>query len=56
MRRLIELIEKNASIKSKSLVRKIELSKSDVKDGKEDYNPKTARYKSLKDLDNLFSR
>lgn len=56
MRRLIELIKKNASIKSKTLVRRIELLKSDDKDIRQDYNPKTARYKSLKDLDGLISR
>lgn len=54
MRRLIELIEKNATVKSKTLIRKIELLKSDTTDGKQDYNPKTARYKSLKDFDSIF--
>ncbi|HOY11553.1 MAG TPA: hypothetical protein PLY70_00370 [Saprospiraceae bacterium] len=56
MRRLIEFIEKNATAKSKSFIRKMEIIKTeDQNQTKGDYNPKTARYKSLKDLDNLFS-
>jgi hypothetical protein len=56
MRRLIEFIEKNATAKSKSFIRKMEIIKTeDQNDTKNDYNPKTARYKSLKDIDNLFS-
>lgn len=56
MRRLIKFIEKNATTKSKSFVKKMEILKSDeLEQSNNDYNPKTARYKSLKNLDNLLS-
>jgi len=55
MKKLLEMVERNAQLKSRNFAIKMENQKRGEEDLlKADYNPKTARSKSLKNIDRIF--